>query len=103
VPVAWGARTNGYLGKLKSAKSEAAVEELAKSVQDIPTVPIEYQATTKEKAEEDAIRDVISRMKQTLAITGDRGLELQSKFFDWMSCHPGPCLHPVCILKFSMF
>jgi hypothetical protein len=72
------------------------VEELAKSVADIPTGFAEQQPVPKEKAEEDPIRDIISRMKQTLAIPGDRDLDTRSKFFDWMSCQPGKLFHPVC-------
>jgi hypothetical protein len=88
--------TKWLLGKLKSAKSEAAaVEELSKSVPDVLSAPAEQQVTAKEKAEEDSIRAIIARMKQTLATTGDRGVGVQSRFFDWMNCHPGLTLHPV--------
>ena len=87
------------LGKLKSAKSEAVVEELAKSVPDVLSGLAEEQITAKEKAEEDSIRDIIARMKQALATTAERGLDSQSKFFDWMSCHPGFSFHPVCSFK----
>jgi hypothetical protein len=75
------------------------VEDLAKSVPEVPTGAIETQPLAKDKAEEDTIRDIISRMKQTLSNTGDRGLDTQSKFFDWMSCHPGHPFHPVGSLK----
>jgi hypothetical protein len=71
------------------------VEVLAKSVADIPTGFAEQQPV-KEKAEEDSIRDILSRMKQTLAIPGDRDLDTRSKFFDWMSRQPGQLFHPVC-------
>jgi hypothetical protein len=72
------------------------VEELAKSVADIPTAFAEQQTVPKEKAVEDSIREIISRMKQTLAIPGDRDLDTRSKVFDWMSCQPGQAFHPVC-------
>jgi hypothetical protein len=88
------------LGKLKSAKSEEAVDKLAQSV---PDVPAEQQPATKEKGEEDLIRDIVSRMKQTFPDPGDRGLDSQSKFFDWMSCQPGHSFHPVCSCKFAKF
>jgi hypothetical protein len=86
------------LGKLKSAKSEAEVEGLAKSIPDVGVIPIDLPTTSKEKNEEDAIRDIIARMKETLASNGERELELQNKFFDWMSCQPSHPLHPVCLL-----
>jgi hypothetical protein len=80
------------IGRLKSAKSEEAVEKLAQSV---PDMPVEHQPTTKEKREEDPISDIISQIKQTLATTGDRDLDSQSKFFDWIGCHPGHSFYPV--------
>ena len=83
-------------GKLKSAKSEEAVERLAQSV---PDVPVEHQSTAKEKREEDSIGDIISQIKQTLATTDDRGLDSQSKFFDWIGCHPGHSFHPVYLFE----
>lgn len=88
-------RADILTGKLKSAKSEAAVEELSKSVPDVLSAPVEHQIPAREKAEEVAIRDVIARMKQTLAASGDRGMNSQSRYFDWMGCHPGNALHPV--------
>jgi hypothetical protein len=90
-------------GKLKAAKSEAEVEDLAKSIPDVLSgaATVELPTTFKENEKEDAVRDIINKMKEALAISGDTGLDFQSKFFDWMSCQPGHTLHPVCHLNAS--
>jgi hypothetical protein len=85
-------------GKLKSAKSEETDEKLSQSV---PEIPMEPQVTATAKEDEDRLGDIIARMRQTLAATGEGALGAQGKFFDWMSCHPGYSFHPVSHSKVS--
>ena len=56
---------------------------------------MEHQVSPNDNRQEDSFADIISRMKVTLAATGDKGTDAPGKFFDWMSCQPDHSFHPV--------
>ncbi|PVH79529.1 hypothetical protein DL98DRAFT_655454 [Cadophora sp. DSE1049] len=100
-----------FEGKLKSAVSEAAADQLGHSVHDIeesPSVQRRNSDVIPAPTQEDSIRDILLQMKKLqedssrehllqmrqLLVQEDITGSFSVKAFDWVSCKPGQLYHP---------
>ncbi|KAH7357226.1 hypothetical protein BKA65DRAFT_524383 [Rhexocercosporidium sp. MPI-PUGE-AT-0058] len=101
-----------FEGKLKSAISEAAADELGHSIHNIeepPSIQRRNSDAIPDPTQEDSIRDILLQMKKLqedsskehllqmrqLLVQEDIAGNVSVKAFDWVSCKPGKLYHPV--------
>ncbi|KAH9217918.1 hypothetical protein DL95DRAFT_89415 [Leptodontidium sp. 2 PMI_412] len=100
-----------FEGKLKSAMSEAAADEMGHSlhnIEELPTIQRRSSDPMPELTQEDSVRDILLQMKKLqenssrehllqirqLLVQEDTTGDFPAKAFDWVSCKPGRLYHP---------